>query len=642
MLLSKTNNFLKSKTLIGYIDISNLSITQGKQRLNAPRTCYYSYYTNIDIRQLVFISYCNNSRVHRTDSLCTRTKENVSRQLSIGRTFCSVHMPKDANVFGDLAREKYEKVEMDEEEEKEERYMENDAKVPKWRKLSPGQYCKLIKSHIGKGNLELALGVLDLVKENRDQPNLYMYSLLIRGHAVQGDIKQCFKLYNKMKKCALLPNAAVYNSLINACAVSKDTTSALEHLHYLRQCFYEKNVVLNETHYITLIKAYSWHNQVEAAFEIADEARDKGLVTSDLYACLFHAAISDEENGLKYALTLWHKMRINRVKPTVTHYNLLLRAIRDTKFGELKVNDILIPGLPDTQIQVNATGKPDLLDHPPAVTTSVFVAIQKQLQSNSGKFVSEKNELPETADKLTVSSQSLNDVLQQNRLILFGGIEKLLNRMESDNVTPDIKTTTLLLELLPPTIQAETYFLKYIEKLNIKVDITFYNILIKKRSIRNAYKEAKVSCYCIEELVMQSAGYLNIVTLIHILMQEVLCEIQRHHLMPNVITFGVLALGCTQLKDGMELLEQMDNIGYEINTTILGTLIHRAAYHKDFRYLKFVMNYMLKYEIKPSTFILDTLKKFERLILEYLKKKVRKLFSESLQTYVIYNDVFLF
>ena len=595
MLLSKATNFLKSKTLIGYIDISNLSIAQGKQRVNAPRTCNHSYYTNIDTGHLVFISYCNNSRVNRTDGLCTPTKENVSRQLSIGRTFCSVHVPKDANVFGDLAREKYERVEMDEEEEKEERYTENDATVPKWRKLSPGQYCKLIKSHIEKGNLKLALGVLDLVKENRDQPNLYMYSLLIRGHAVQGDIKQCFKLYNKMKKCTLLPNAAVYNSLINACAVSKDTTSALEHLRYLRQRFYEKSVVLNEIHYITLIKAYSWHNQVEAAFEIADEARDKGLVTSDLYACLFHAAISDEENGLKYALTLWHKMRINRVKPTVTHYNLLLRAIRDTRFGELKVNDILIPGSPDTQIQLNATGKPDLLDHPPTVTAFFFMAHQKQLQSKSGMFVSENNELPETADKLAVSSQSFNDILQQNRLILFGGVEKLLNRMESDNVTPDIKTITLLLELLPPTIQAETYFLKYIDKLNIKVDTTFYNILIKKRSNRNAYKEAK----------------------------EVLYELQRHHLTPNVITFGVLALGCSQLNDGMELLEQMDNIGYEINTKILGTLIHRAAYHKDFRYLKFVMNYMLKYEIKPSTFILDTLKKFERLILELLKKKTR-------------------
>ncbi|XP_076685059.1 pentatricopeptide repeat-containing protein 1, mitochondrial [Andrena cerasifolii] len=595
MLLSKTNTFLKSKTLVGYIDISNVSITQGKQCVNGLRTCNHSYYTNIDTRRLVFTSYCNNKRVNRTDGLCTPTKENVSQRLSISRTFCSVHVPKDADVFGDLAHEKYERVEMDEEEEKEERYTENDAKVPKWRKLSPGQYSKLIKSHIEKGNLKLALGVLDLVKENRDQPNLYMYSLLIRAHAVQGDIKQCFKLYNKMKKRALLPNAAIYNSLINACAVSKDTTSALEHLHYLRQLFYEKSVVLNEIHYITLIKAYSWHHKVEAAFEIADEARDKGLVTSDLYACLFHAAISDEENGLKYALTLWHKMRINRVKPTVIHYNLLLRAIRDTKFGELKVNDTLLPGLPDTQIQLNATGKPDLLDHPPAVTTFFFVANQKQLQSKSGKFVSEDNELSETDEKLAVSSQSLNDVLQQNRLILFGGLEKLLNRMKSDNVTPDIKTTTLLLELIPPTVQAETYFLKYIEKLNIKVDITFYNILIKKRSNRNAYKEAK----------------------------EVLYEVQKHHLTPNVITFGVLALGCTQLNDGMELLEQMNNIGYEVNTTILGTLIHRAAYHKDFRYLKFLMDYMLESEIKPSTFILDTLTKFERLILALLKKKTR-------------------
>ncbi|KZC07395.1 Pentatricopeptide repeat-containing protein 1 [Dufourea novaeangliae] len=499
---------------------------------------------------------------------------------------------------------------MDKAEEEEERYIENDARVPRWQKLSHGQYCKLIKSHIAKGDLDLALSVLDLVKKNRDQPTVYMYSLLIYGFAHQGMVDQCFKLYNKLLKRGLIPNSAIYNSLINACATSENTTKALEYLQTLREKFYEKNIVLNETHFITLIKAYSWHKQLMTAFELADEARDKHFFSNRIYSVLFHAAISDKKNGLKYALILWHQMKKHKLKPSIFHYNLLLRAIRDTEFGELNLNDCLIPNSSSTQILLNETGNSDLLDSPPVLNISVLNLIRDELQDKYNNHSVENNDSKAVvAENNVILSENLNKILEKNRLIFFGGIELLLKRMESDNVTPDIRTMTLLVELLPPSLEAERQLLKYIAKEKIEVDICFFNILMKRRNYRKQYKEAK----------------------------EILADVQRHHLSPDIMTFGILAMGCTQLRNGIELLEQMDNIGFVPNYVVLGALIRTATYSKDFRYIEFLLNYILENKVKPSKFIFETLENFETLILQYLKIKNRYNRKELRQLQRDYN-----
>ncbi|KAK2583689.1 hypothetical protein KPH14_009615 [Odynerus spinipes] len=170
-------------------------------------------------------------------------------------------------MFGDIGYRKYDKVDMDEEEKEEEEFQDNEARIPRRLKPSTGQYSAMIKSNIAKGDLSSALDVLTLVKTNRDKPTAYMYNLLIRAYAVQGNIDQCFSLYNKMKKRQLKPTLATYNSLFNACAESKNSTKAIEKLNKLRFHLHEIGYILNETHYNTLVKAYSWHNHLLQAFE---------------------------------------------------------------------------------------------------------------------------------------------------------------------------------------------------------------------------------------------------------------------------------------------------------------------------------------------------------------------------------------
>lgn len=406
-------------------------------------------------------------------------------------SFCTQQLPKSADVFGDISGRKFEHVEMDEFEQEEEKFQDTEGCVPRRLKPSIGQYGRMIKSHLSRKDIDSALQVLDLVKENRDKPTMYMYNLLIRALSTQGDVKKCFSLYNKAKKHDLKPNAATYTSLFNVCAMSSNKELALDHLNNLRQSLYEMQFPLNDTHYNVMVKAYSWHNQINEAFQLVDEMMDNRIPVGDItFNSLFHASIADKENGLRYALTIWHLMHRWKVQRTLTTYNLLLRTIRDSKLGNMDINYILLPGYESTRILLKEGETPDLLASPPFVSTllSLAKAEQGNVPQRSLARENEQN-LPQK------TSINLNDVLISNRLILFGGIEGLLNRMENDGVRPDAKTITLFLDLIPNTVVAENLLIKIADEKNIPLDIDFYNMLIKRRSMRRECKAAKVGVY---------------------------------------------------------------------------------------------------------------------------------------------------
>ncbi|XP_017876526.1 pentatricopeptide repeat-containing protein 1, mitochondrial [Ceratina calcarata] len=583
MLFQKTNRLLKSKFFLGYIDCHYHHVRGRKQFLCTVNTC----------------NYMNNKR----DNTSVQREVNPPHLFICCRSLCTKALPENPNVFGDLSYEKYEKVPMDEAEEKEEKFAET-VKVPKRERFTQMDYCKLIKTHMNNKNLQMALNVLDLMKENGDKPSLYIYRLLLSAFAIQGDMKQCFKLFKQIRDRGLSPTPSVYNTLIHVCSESDDKEKALERLTYLREYFHERQVSLNHIHYASLIKAYSRHKEILTAFEIADEANDKGICSKDMIAALFQATISDTKNGLKYALALWHKMKLTGMKPTIIHYNLLLRTIRDSKFGDLKVGDVLVPQYENSRIQLTETGRPDLLDSPPVLNLSLIPPLNRNLIS------SENNSLPEEINTEKLCSLKLNTVLNENQLILFGGIDKILKRMKDDGVEPNQKTVTLLLDLLPCTVEAEDHYLKFIETNHIKMDITFYNVLIKRRSLRRQYKEAKA----------------------------VLNEIQKHHLSPNVITFGVLAIGCRKYWDGMELLEQMDAIGYAPNYIVLQALFMNACIGKDFKYVLNLMQYLLKRRMKPPPSILNTLEKFDEIMLQSLENEGRYKYKNINEMRKKYND----
>lgn len=403
-------------------------------------------------------------------------------------SFCTHQPPNNANVFGDISGRKFEHYEMDELEKEEENFQDTEARVPRRFKPSLGQYANMVKSHICKTDLDSALKVLDLMKENRDKPTIYIYNLLLRAFSRQGNIKRCFSLYNKAKKHGLQPNAATYTCLFNACAMSDKSALALEHIDELRRTLYEKEFLLNQTHYNVMVKAYGWHKRIADAFQLVDEMMDKRIAIGEAtYNSLLHTAIADKEAGLRHALIVWHLMRRWRIKPTLLTYNLFLRVIRDTNLGDVKINEVLLSGYEQTRILLKEGERPDLLASPPILSNLL-------LSGGTGKTIIQQRD--SNADRQNIPSETLinlNDVLANNRLILFGGLEGILDRMAKDDVKPSAKTITLLLDLIPNTVSAENLLIKTADEKNITLDIDFFNMLIRRRSLRYEYKAAKVS-----------------------------------------------------------------------------------------------------------------------------------------------------
>lgn len=81
----------------------------------------------------------------------------------------------------------------------------------------------------------------------------------------------------------------------------------------------------------------------------------------------------------------------------------------------------------------------------------------------------------------------------EDRLLLLGGCKSFLENMKEHNCLPDIKTFTQLLDCIPDSLAAEQELMADLKKHKLKPDIDFYNLLMKKRSMRADYEGAKVS-----------------------------------------------------------------------------------------------------------------------------------------------------
>ncbi|XP_015124506.1 pentatricopeptide repeat-containing protein 1, mitochondrial-like [Diachasma alloeum] len=397
---------------------------------------------------------------------------------------------RDPDIFGDIGGNKFEEFPLDPDEREQEQFEKTEATVPRRLKLSKGQYADLIKERIRKGDLESAVKVLNLVKDNRDQPTTYMYTLLLRAFAVQGDLNTTWKLFTSMKKRALMLNAATYVSVINACANSSEREIALDRLERIREEIILKNIVLNEVHYNALVKAYGRHKCLLEAFKIVDQMIDKKMtIGKATFNSLLYGCISDRENGLRHALVVWHMMQRWRKKPDLLTYNLMLRAIRDTKMGNLKTNDILLHNYEASRIVINDSFSPDLLSHPPVVS-NIRLPVRNSGRSQMTCVAATKT-LAIVKDKGECENFKLEEIHEKNKFILFGGFNGFMQRLEADGIHPDAKTMTLLLDVVPNSVAIERKLINTARTNKIPLDIDFFNMLIKKRSFRKDYKQAK-------------------------------------------------------------------------------------------------------------------------------------------------------
>ena len=233
-------------------------------------------------------------------------------------------------------------------------------------------------------------------------------------------------------------------------------------------------------------------------------------------------------------------MRKRKMKPSLVHYNLLIRVMRDCGIGDHEYASQLLPlkqklisaegenpsrikGSPNTVRQQltenqNSThsmntehNSNDHLELTPVSVSEIqeevnvddLEATEKVNQdyqnsvvpSMGGVQIQDLQKLPNLLNPRvrTDSSVTLGNVeTASERLALLGGLPGILGHMTKDNVTPDIKTFSMLLSVIPSNRQAENELLAAMDTYGIQKDTGFYNQMIHKRTQRKDHRGSRV------------------------------------------------------------------------------------------------------------------------------------------------------
>lgn len=475
---SKTSTvFLK----YNYVNLHNIN--------NSSHTALLNFASNIHTANITY----NNKHALRKNHSQQERISNLSEREFL------VKIKDDPDTFGEAADEE---PELDAGDIEEERYLTE--KPVASQKLSTKQYADIIKEFLRKRKIKEAIDVLEvrMLKEDRVQPENYIYNLIIGACGRVGYTKKAFSLYNDMKRRALKITPGTYTALFNACATSPwPTTDGLSRAKHLRTIMLEKMYEPNITNYNAMIKAFGRGGDLETAFCLVDEMVAKKLpVKDDTLNFLLQACITDKEAGFRHALLVWRKFVEKKIRPSLYSYNLMLRCIRDCGLGDIETTTNVI-----NQLLSNSQG---LLEERKQKLIGDGQNNVTVFQDNDQiKLVDNGKDVEKIQDNLMVSSRpnlmanvphlgnilSLSEVTKpEDRLLLVGGYSEFLQNMADHECTPDIKTFTQLLDNIPSTSAAEVNLLQAIKRNNLKPDIDFFNMLIKKRSMRFDYESAKV------------------------------------------------------------------------------------------------------------------------------------------------------
>lgn len=497
--------------------------------------------------------------------------------------------PSDDESFGTLSppKNQYEYVEGDEGDKRQEKFEEAMLQ----RRHTPTYYGNQMKKLCRERRLLDAIKILEEEMPSvAVKPNDYCYQVLINACGRAGYTKKAFQLYNQMKKRGLEVQPVAYTGLFNACAHSPWlTTDGLQRAHKLREQLKEKGYIFNQTISHVMIKAFGRCGDIKTAFQIVDEMLEQGLlVTTETINFMLQACITDQETGFRYALLVWRKMRELRLVPNIYSYNLLVRCVSTSKAGDPMLTTQLLEASSKTSkntkrsykkentvktsdLGVNDVEVTDLKNDSVRSLENEFDKRSEgtsQGESNQLEVIEVNHRLEEmrkTASNVDAQLEMFPNFLgirittgcviglsslsePEDRLALLGGPAGLIKQMERDRVKPDLRTVTQLIDSLPSNNEAEESLLQSMKNTGLTPDTQFCNMLIRKRCFRNDFVSAK----------------------------DVLDVMQEHHLFPDLITFGCLALGCKTLQSASELLSDMDTAGFKPNLEIMRILVKNS------------------------------------------------------------------
>ncbi|XP_076583551.1 pentatricopeptide repeat-containing protein 1, mitochondrial [Chaetodon auriga] len=473
------------------------------------------------------------------------------------------------------------------------------------------------KKLIKEGKLQEALDMFsrDMLQGERLQPEEYNYTVLIGGCGRAGQLKKAFRLYNDMKKRGLDATDATYTALFNACAESPSKQAGLQQALKLEQELRRKNHPLSTITYHALLKTHAITNHLQACIHTLREMLQNGhTVTQETFHYLLMGCLKDKETGFRLALQVWRQMLRSGLHPDSNNYNLLLRTARDCGIGDpaLATDLLLRPvetyGTERLSRDKSESGSKDLIGID-LLERQLFIQPDPVSDGQQDDRDREESYSRQDSTNLIPVSQTVSlpvdlagdctapnllDLFEgkrggvislgtvdgaSDRIALIGGATGFLEKMEASRLSPDLKTLTLLADMMEPGYQSLQVLLKVARQHKVKLDVAFFNSAIRRAAKAGDQEGAKA----------------------------VWSVMRQRNVNVNVQTFGCLALGCERQNDGLQLLKDMEEAGLKPNVHVFSALIGRASRRLDYAYLTAMLKSMRSMEVWPNEVIIKQL-----------------------------------
>ncbi|KFZ52988.1 hypothetical protein N338_10319, partial [Podiceps cristatus] len=419
--------------------------------------------------------------------------------------------------------------------------------------------------------LQSALKLRQQLKSKNEELNLITYHALLKVCALSADLRMCFDVLKEIVHKGHVLTVETFSFLLMSCI--KDSENGFRYALQVWKQMTKLGIKADSHTYNLMLRA----------------ARDCGIGDPVVASRLLLGPTN--ENSAQPRLAPGRqkdKVKSQRKKgsESAAPVQLDVEAMEKQLFQESPMQDEELNWQQNKEVK-RAEAEPAALDSP-SVAHSRTGALMRRGQSEMEQEQAGLSQKPRFCSLPNLLDSRMPDAgmvslgtaaRPSDRLALMGNVEGFLNKMKEDNAEPNIKTFTLLAELVEPQSTSEASLLALLDEHKVKVDVTFFNTLIRKKSKQGDLEGAK----------------------------SVLPALVKRGLSPNPQTFCNLAIACHQEKDGLQLLSDLKRSGVTPNKYIYSTLIGAAVRQLDYGYLIELLRDMRNNEVPPNEVIIRQL-----------------------------------
>ncbi|MBN3306865.1 PTCD1 protein, partial [Amia calva] len=460
--------------------------------------------------------------------------------------------------------------------------------------------------------LQQALALQQELRRNNTQLNLVTYHALLKTHALCSDLRACFHLLREILQKGHAINQETFNFLLMGCIQDKEHGFRYS-LQVWRQML-RLGIKPDSHSYNLLLRA----------------ARDCGIGDPAVASRLL---LRDQEEISPTKVRRGRKSQKVEAEKAGAYRDIealerqLFLDVESEKGCELPqkgnaVTEMETERLADPTKEISAS---NLNQNDENLNTQVFSDLvpfnrthlaETEFTSPKTSVANSRTSLPNLLD-LRLSGTDVVSLgcvdRTSDRLALIGDMEGFLSRMDTHGLKPDIKTVSLLADIVEPGSPTESGLLSVLSEHKIKPDIKFFNTLIRKKAKAKDLEGAKALLPVLSERGLQA----------------------------NVQTFCNLAIACRKQKDGLQLLSDMKERSITPNAHVYSSLINCAAKQLDYMYLKELLRHMKENQVAPNEVIIRQLEFAAQYPPNYDKYKSKNTYLEKIDGFRGYYNYWL-